>query len=164
MSDAQFGISMSLKQWKNRTNCNKFGVVPLDAVRRMDEWLQKTHNVDTYEKTNMTEKDIVSLLEKGKLPFIYLPMNYMQNDGKELCVDSEGTNWSHPVIPVGFDNETVYIYDCVLKGYTKELPIDKIKIKLPLSKFLKVWDLEQRRIFWFEKKSKKDKDLQEFLK
>lgn len=155
--ESQFDISYSLRQWKNRTEWTAFGVTPL-IIRDMEEWLIKEHKVEIHEELSKTEEDLAELLSEGVLPFIYLPMNYL-NGNVELSIDEEGTEWLHPVIPVGIEGETIYIYDCMTQSSGKSLPKNEVAVKMNLPQFLKIWDLKQRRVFWFTKKHDKETQL-----
>lgn len=85
-------VSLSIRQWKNRTACDQFGVVPYTAIRDLEEWLITDYKITVNEKANCSLEQLDSLLSRGILPFIYLPMNYLDNDGADPCVDSEGTH------------------------------------------------------------------------
>ncbi len=90
-------------------------------------------------------------------------MNYYSEPALNgVEVDEEGTKFYHPIVPVGLENEKVYIYDCFLTGYRKTLPKEEVKILLNLPVFFKEWQYTFNKAFWFIAEKSKNKQLLEF--
>ncbi|MBU0460721.1 MAG: hypothetical protein KKH52_02170 [Nanoarchaeota archaeon] len=162
MLSNQFEITKSISTIKKWCGWQRGGVEPYRAIRKLDQPLSKL-KVSVYEKSNLTEKHLIELLDNGIIPVIYFRMNYLnESESNEVEVDEEGTRFFHPIVPVGFENEKVYIYDCFMKGYGKSLPKSDIKVTLKLPIFLREWQHTSNKAFWFVSDKSKNKQLSEF--
>ncbi len=158
----QVNVTKSIATIKKWCGWERGGVVPYSALRKLDEPLSKL-KITVMEKSNLTEKDLIQLLEKGILPLIYFRLNYTNETGtKELSIDEEGTHFFHPVVPVGIEEEKVYIYDCFYSGYGKKLSKSEVKVTLKLPVFLREWQHTANRAFWLVLEKSKDRQLSEF--
>jgi len=158
----QLNLQKSIATIKKWCGWQRGGVEPYGSIRRLDEPLSKL-KISLFEKSNCTEKDIIRLLENGVLPLIYFRMNYYSEPALNgVEVDEEGTKFYHPIVPVGLENEKVYIYDSFLTGYGKTLPKEEVKIVLNLPVFFKEWQYTFNKAFWFIAEKSKNKQLLEF--
>ena len=77
--DNQFGIKLKIAKWKKLTKWTKTGGSPYGSIHALEQWLSE-QKLQSFEKAGLKEKDLIELLEKKVLPYLYLRANY--NDGK----------------------------------------------------------------------------------
>jgi hypothetical protein len=156
----QLNLQHSFQVWKNKTNCTHYGA-PKTAIRGLEPWLSK-QKIQIFEQAALTEKDLRALLEDGYLPLLPLPLNY-RDEGQEPYIDEQGRHWDHSVIVVGVEDGSVYIYDSFVEPSRTSLPKHNVKVVIPIAAFLKVWENNERKAYWFKKALKEDREITEYI-
>ena len=100
---------------------------------------------------NANNKNIIELLDKRILPFIFLKIDYLNEVmTKHIKVYDGGEEWWHCVIIFGFEesNEKVFIYDPYLTYSESTLNKNNCKLNLPYALLTKYWKATNNRLFW----------------